>query len=159
MDLQTPEGGEAGLYAAAQYGGYPPAPRRGGRTEQGGTWTATEEQVGLSGPAAGTGFASSALWVKRSPARFPPLSDLPGGESQRGDEPRGDPAPSKPGRQKEEAHHTGLSSGLRPPHGEPFPAGLGHPGSSPRRPCSGLTRCVGTDPKMGYRLLHKYSQC
>lgn len=51
-------------------------------------------------------------------------SDLLGGKGQRGDEPRGDPAPRKPGRQEDEAHHHRLAAGLRPAHGEPFPAGL-----------------------------------
>lgn len=47
------------------------------------------------------------------------LSDLLGGESQRRDEPRGNPAPSQPGRQEGQAHHHRLSSGLGAPHGEP----------------------------------------
>ena len=40
-----------------------------------------------------------------------------------------------------------------------FPEGLGTPGSSPRRPCSGLTPCVQTYTKVGYRLLQTYGRC
>ncbi|XP_073088751.1 nucleoplasmin-2 isoform X2 [Manis javanica] len=46
---------------------------------------------------------------------------LLGRESQRGNEPRGDPAPSKPEGQEEQAHHHCLAPGLRATHGEPFP--------------------------------------
>lgn len=138
MDLQTPKGGEAGLCAVAQYGGYRPSEE--GRKDGSAGNLARHAGAGGIVPTAGARLPSSALalGVRRRPAPFSTRSDFPGGESQRGGERRGDRALGKPGRQEEEAPHPGLASGLGPPHGE-LPEGLGNPGSSPRRPCSGLT--------------------
>ena len=40
-----------------------------------------------------------------------------------------------------------------------FPEGLGKPGSSPRRPRSGLTPCVQMDTEVRFRLLQTCSRC
>ena len=116
MDLQPPKGGEAGLRAVAQHGGYRPSAE--GRGRGGGLGQTRRGRRHC--PHAGAGLPSSAraLGVRRRPAPFPTRSDFPGGESQRRGERRGDPALGKPGRQEEEAPDPGLASGLGPPHGE-----------------------------------------
>lgn len=93
-----------------------PARRGGG--------TATEEQREALVPPGATGVPLLPSG-DAAPCLLSTLSDLLGGESQRGDEPRGDPVPRKPGGQEVEAHHHRLAAGLRPAHGKPFPVGLG----------------------------------
>lgn len=109
-------------------------------------------QGGEEGPLA---RSRGCLWALQVQQGFPPLpsgdempcllstlSDLLGGESQRGDEPRGDPAPSRPGGQEDETHHHCLAAGLRLTHGESFPA--------PRNTaCSGLTPAWAWTQPMG----------
>lgn len=69
------------------------------------------------------------------------FSDLLGGESQRGGESRGNPAPSKPGRQKIASHHC-VPEGLCPAYGESLPSGSGKL-SAQRHPPRGLDINIG----------------
>lgn len=81
--------------------------------------------VGVS-PGGEEGWHRSSGFLVSTGNSFLPssFSDMLGGESQRGGESRGNPAPSKPGRQKTASHHC-LPEGLCPAHGESLPSGPG----------------------------------
>lgn len=73
--------------------------------------------VGVS-PGGEEGWDRSSSLVSTGNSFLPSsFSDQLGGESQRGGESRGNPAPSKPGRQKTADHHC-LPEGLCPAYGE-----------------------------------------
>ena len=135
--------------------------RRGERVGQGGTWPDKQEQVALPGPHT---WSQASLLRPRPGGEDAPCPFFQPPQISLGEKAKEEvnvveilPSASQEDKKRRPLILASLRASVLPMVS--FPEGLGNPGSSPRRPCSGLSPCVQTDTKVVYRLLQTCGWC